>query len=472
MVKAYLFRQKSAIAEKMNKYKTPTLIDDDTSDKENAPNSANSPAPKRKFQSMDVDYDMSVAPLDRKARCERSEPWPRRALMFKTWSDDSAFDIVLEELQKRGWNYLGEPCDSEYMKEHLPLAAKGLEGYTLPRRCLFFVDEHDAAGLKGIEYLHKDQYKISAYPGTEPATYKTTWTKAINHCDFYPTSYNLPLERDAIEPILKSDKETFWICKPRNDYGGEGIVVYSSKHAEFLKQVDDSIINRRQFIVQKYIGNPHLVGGYKYHLRVYLLATSLNPVRAYVWNGGHVLFATKPFTNDERTMGKNFDEFAHLTNLHINCVDKNLENVVKDKPVIGSGCVWSSQMLFDHLRQTRPNEFDEDAMWTEILKISEVVVKHIATYPTVKKHKIMQNQHFQFFGLDILLDDNLKVWLLEGNTSPGLCYSQELLGKEKIRFPSFDLDASITKDMFNDSMNLMGLDYDKSGDCSNFWEIC
>lgn len=42
-----------------------------------------------------------------------------------------------------------------------------------------------------------------------------------------------------------------------------------------------------------YISNPHLIHNYKYDLRVYVLITSIDPLRVYMYKDGLVRFATE-----------------------------------------------------------------------------------------------------------------------------------------------------------------------------------
>ena len=57
-----------------------------------------------------------------------------------------------------------------------------------------------------------------------------------------------------------------------------------------------------------------------------------------------------------------------------------------------------------------------------------------------------KNNCFELFGFDILIDENLKVWLIEVNLAPSLGCST-------------DLDFSIKKNLVQDLLNLSGLSY-------------
>jgi tubulin polyglutamylase TTLL4 len=77
-----------------------------------------------------------------------------------------------------------------------------------------------------------------------------------------------------------------------------------------------SKINKREGILaSKYIMNPHLINGLKYDLRVYVLVTSFNPLKVYMYNDGLVRFATEKYNNDPSQLTK---KFIHLTNFSVN----------------------------------------------------------------------------------------------------------------------------------------------------------
>lgn len=64
---------------------------------------------------------------------------------------------------------------------------------------------------------------------------------------------------------------------------------------------------------QRYIHNPMLIDGRKFDLRLYVLVTSMEPLRVYLFEEGLVRFSTKRYSL------KNLrSRFTHLTNYSIN----------------------------------------------------------------------------------------------------------------------------------------------------------
>ncbi len=53
-----------------------------------------------------------------------------------------------------------------------------------------------------------------------------------------------------------------------------------------------SIKNKKDMLVSEYIANPHLINNFKYDLRVYVVVTSFDPLRIYLFKEGLTRFAT------------------------------------------------------------------------------------------------------------------------------------------------------------------------------------
>jgi len=182
-------------------------------------------------------------------------------------------------------------------------------------------------------------YRIAKFPGTETLLFKTHLTEAFQDKPWYPLTYILPKDKASFlsEISLRGNsRNNLWIGKPRNDYGGCGIRVYKGTDPELIKAVNASDSAPRN-LMQHYIADPHLVGGYKYHMRIHLVITNLSPLQAFVQENGQVLFATKPYTLSSKTLGALFDPPAHVTNMGLNAKPSNKENYFHKKPVVGHG---------------------------------------------------------------------------------------------------------------------------------------
>ena len=89
------------------------------------------------------------------------------------------------------------------------------------------------------------------------------------------------------------DTKALWILKPVAASCGRGIKIVDSYQK----------VNKREgYLASKYVANPHLINGLKYDLRVYVLVTSFNPLRIYMYNDGLVRFATEKYSTDPRKL--------------------------------------------------------------------------------------------------------------------------------------------------------------------------
>jgi len=71
--------------------------------------------------------------------------------------------------------------------------------------------------------------------------------------------------------------------KPANAACGRGI--------KMVKK-DTVVKNKKDMLVSEYVSNPHLINNFKYDLRIYVLVTSYDPLRIYMFKDGLTRFAT------------------------------------------------------------------------------------------------------------------------------------------------------------------------------------
>lgn len=107
-----------------------------------------------------------------------------------------------------------------------------------------------------------------------------------------------------------------YIFKPTSASCGKGIKVIGRK---------DTVPKRQGYLVSKYIAKPHLLRGFKYDLRIYILVTCFEPLKAYIFREGLVRLATQPYTTNKNSLKK---RFVHLTNYSVN---KKADNYSKNK---------------------------------------------------------------------------------------------------------------------------------------------
>ena len=71
-------------------------------------------------------------------------------------------------------------------------------------------------------------------------------------------------------------------------------------------------------VISRYITNPLLINGHKFDLRIYVMVSSYEPLRVYVFKEGLARFASETYTSSVNKDNK----FMHLTNYSINKYNK------------------------------------------------------------------------------------------------------------------------------------------------------
>uniref|UniRef100_A0A2A4K4M1 Tubulin polyglutamylase TTLL4-like n=1 Tax=Heliothis virescens TaxID=7102 RepID=A0A2A4K4M1_HELVI len=263
----------------------------------------------------------------------------------------------------------------------------------------------------------KDGQKMNHFPGTFQIGRKDRlWRNlqklvskyGINEFGIMPKTYVLPHDLK----LLKHDWEKYaannerWIIKPPASARGTGIKVVS-KWTQIPK--------KRPVVVQRYVSKPYLINGNKFDLRLYVLVTSVHPLRIYLYKDGLARFASVKY-NDELAYLN--DRYMHLTNYSINRLSKNY--TPNEDFAACEGHKWTLQTLLQYLKSEK--RVDIDNLW-EAMKdlVIKTIISGEASISSLTKANITSRYNcYELFGIDVLLDEDLKPWLLEVNISPSL----------------------------------------------------
>ncbi|KAH9280727.1 Tubulin polyglutamylase TTLL5 [Echinococcus granulosus] len=201
----------------------------------------------------------------------------------------------------------------------------------------------------------------------------------------------------------------------------------------------DAINSTDQVIVSKYVSNPLLIDGFKFDLRLYVAVTSYCPLTIYIYEEGLVRFATVRYQKGSKHY-KNL--CMHLTNYSVN--KKNRFFVHNDDADIEDfGNKWSLGAL---LRYLRGEGKDTAAL---MLRIEDIIIKAFIAVedPINQACRLFMSSKFncfELYGFDVIVDENLRPWLLEVNLSPSLACDTPL-------------DFKVKSNMLSDLLNLAGI---------------
>ena len=285
-----------------------------------------------------------------------------------------------------------------------------------------------------------------------------------------PMSYVLSQDYDEFvkERALEQNKKQLYILKPVAASCGRGIKLINSKQ---------KIENQEGILASRYLMNPHLINDLKYDLRVYVLVTSYNPMRVYMYTDGLVRFATEKYNLDPKNINQ---KFVHLTNFSINKKNTNKfvqNNDKQDKEGEQDSSKWDFKQLEAHFEKC-----GLDYKKT-MVEIQEIVLKTlISVEPTInanlQKNPTFRNNCFELYGFDVIIDEDLKPWVLEVNVRPSLSSSSlfdkriktmvmcdaltlvGIRGYDKIEFSQMSV-AEQSLAAFQQSMTLEELKYKK-----------
>ncbi|XP_059175710.1 tubulin polyglutamylase TTLL7-like [Physella acuta] len=273
----------------------------------------------------------------------------------------------------------------------------------------------------------KPYQHINHFPGMVEVTRKDSLARNMmkmskvmpDEFNFVPKTWILPtdytvLQNYAKEMKLKKKSKTY-IVKPANGAQGHGISLY--KNAEKIPPAE-------HFVVQEYIDKPLLLDGYKFDLRIYVLITSCDPLRIFLFNDGLVRLATEKYLIPHENNINHL--FMHLTNYSVNkqseFYDKNTAH--------DTGSKRSIRYFNEYLRRS---DIDGGLLWRNI---SDMIVRTLLVAQPHVLHAYRMCRPgvspgsdsvcFEILGFDIMIDRKLRPWLLEVNRSPSFGTDEHL----------------------------------------------
>lgn len=283
-----------------------------------------------------------------------------------------------------------------------------------------------------------------------------------------PQGYILPKGTKDWEASRARQPDALWIWKPCSQSCGRGIRVLSSD----IPEEEQKELARKRGIVQRYVPNPLLINGYKFDLRVYVVVVSYEPLKVYVNLEGLVRLSTTKYSSDVSTLSC---RTMHLTNYSVNKLsdafvqntdgkeakasanDEDPEEAEMPEDDESQASKWSFTELRKYFEQ---HNLDYDGAFS---RINDLVIKTLlAVEPQVcgEWSRALGNEEagwgvrgtagahpascFETYGFDVLIDEDLKPWLLEVNICPSLSSGSPL-------------DKRIKTQLVADTLTLVGV---------------
>uniref|UniRef100_A0A182QQ02 Tubulin polyglutamylase TTLL4 n=1 Tax=Anopheles farauti TaxID=69004 RepID=A0A182QQ02_9DIPT len=224
---------------------------------------------------------------------------------------------------------------------------------------------------------------------------------------FMPRTYIIPQDLKMLRQMWPryNQRNCKWIIKPPASARGTGIKVVNRW---------SQIPKRKPLIVQRYIERPLLINGSKFDLRLYVLVTSMNPLRVYMHTDGLARFASVKYSEKSETLS---DRYMHLTNYSINKLSNNYSQ--NEDADACQGHKWTIKSLWSYFADQGINV---DRLWSAMrnLVLRTVLAGEGSIHAMSKVNVGNRYNCYELFGIDVLLDSELVPWLLEVNISPSL----------------------------------------------------
>eukprot|EP01016_Furgasonia_blochmanni_P045421 TRINITY_DN6399_c0_g1_i1.p1 TRINITY_DN6399_c0_g1~~TRINITY_DN6399_c0_g1_i1.p1 ORF type:complete len:341 (+),score=84.83 TRINITY_DN6399_c0_g1_i1:63-1085(+) len=231
--------------------------------------------------------------------------------------------------------------------------------------------------------------------------------KEQNYENLYIQSYQMlsrVREADAQHSLL--GYQNIWIVKPAGLSRGRGIHCLMD-----LRDIFEYIkIKDTQWVAQKYIEYPLVIHRKKFDIRQWVLVTDWSPLTVWFYDECYVRFSAEDY--DPNNV---FNRFVHLTN---NSVAKHSQHFY-NAPIEGN--MWTCQQFSEYLSSLRGGV---DVFKKEI----QPGMKQIVAWSLLCVQDMVEQRKnsLELYGYDFMVDEDLRPWLIEINSSPDFSYSTKV----------------------------------------------
>ncbi|XP_014241148.1 probable tubulin polyglutamylase TTLL1 isoform X1 [Cimex lectularius] len=326
-----------------------------------------------------------------------------------TYCTDLDKSVLIGNFEKRGWSQVGPEDDWNFYWAGIQTC-----------RNLFSLDSG---------YRMNDHQTINHFPNHYELTRKDLLVKNIKRyrkeleregnplgsklngkyifLDFIPITFVLPADYNMFVEEYRKNPQSTWIMKPVGKSQGAGIFLINklSKLKRWSREAkapfNPSVV-KESYIISRYIDNPLLIGGKKFDMRLYVLVTSFRPLKAYLFKLGFCRFCTVKYDTSIQELD---NIFVHLTNVSVQRHGGDYNSM--------HGGKLSVDNLRLYLESTR-GKCVTDKLFQNITWLIVHSLKSVSYIMANDKHC------FECYGYDIIIDNNLKPWLIEVNASPSL----------------------------------------------------
>ena len=213
---------------------------------------------------------------------------------------------------------------------------------------------------------------------------------------------------------IQDNPGEMWIRKPILGQGGVGITLHSDvKDFDNLRDCS-SKRDDNKYIIQHYIKHPLLIHGKKFDIRVYMLIASSNPYFVF-YHHGYLRRSIVGYNADSTDKG------VFLTNTHFQSLEKGFE--LEDH-------IWG----FERFQKYLADNNIAGSQYVSTVLDSAIKKTLLYNFMSAKDELVRRKGSYHLFGLDFMIDSELRVHFIEANGYPGFTWS-----------PDFDTRTMVTE---------------------------
>ncbi|XP_058119655.1 probable tubulin polyglutamylase ttll-15 [Anopheles ziemanni] len=339
-------------------------------------------------------------------------------------------EVFSNEPRPKYWIYGRNPTGGHLLHVHNVLQRLGIEQTTNDSNEWDLLWAHDYPFRQINLQRMKPHQLVNHFPGSGYITNKVDLS--TTRLPYIPAAFKLPAGASLFREYATANP-------------GKKFVQKNNQHRHIqIKETEEIDFNSNDTFIQEFIDDPLLVDGYKFDIGVYTVITSIDPLRVYIYKGD-VLFRYCPvpyYPFNASNVDKYIVGDDYLPTWEVPSLKQYYEK-------FGFGMKDS----FDAYVRSTGQEPDviwqqvEDAIRTLILKKEPLLAALLPRYANRKNF-------FEMMRFDLVVDKQLKVFLMEANMSPNLSsahFKPNRLLYEQVIYNLFQLvgvGSSIRRDSF------------------------
>uniref|UniRef100_A0A182QX78 Uncharacterized protein n=1 Tax=Anopheles farauti TaxID=69004 RepID=A0A182QX78_9DIPT len=304
--------------------------------------------------------------------------------------------VYSHESRPKYWVFGRNPTGGHLLHVHNVLHRLGIEQTTNDTGNWDLLWAHDYPFRKINLQRMKRHQLVNHFPGSGYITNKVDLS--TTKMKYIPVAFKLPADTVQFREYTAANP-------------GKKFVQKHNQHRHIhIKSIEEINFSNNDTFIQEFIDDPLLVDGYKFDIGVYTVITSIDPLRVYIYKGD-ILFRYCP----------------------VPYYPFNASDV--DKYIVGDDYLptWEVPSLTQFYNKygfgmkdsfdayLRNKGRDPSTIWEQVEDaIREIILKKEPLLTALLPRYTNRRNFFEMMRFDLVVDNNLKVYLMEANMSPNL----------------------------------------------------